>query len=662
MGAVFGVLARDRIAVEPARVAALEQALAHRGSDVFGTWNDKDAWLGMRLFHTTPESLLETPPEPAGGRRLVIAGDCRIDNRDELYRLFGDRVSIPCADSTLVLAAYERWGGDCVNHLIGDFAFAIFDPGKDELFCARDHFGAKPICYTQQEGWFAFASEAKALVAAGLAPDDVDEARIADFLLMQVEDKERTFHRHVKRLPPAHVMVVRRDGVEMRRYWKPVADGSGAHLGDGEAAARFRQLFEQAVECRLRSVHPVGSFLSGGLDSSAVTVVANRLLASTALPLHTFSAVFPDVPRSDESQWMALVERQAEAEGRPLRRHLLRADRIGPLEVVDEITDCLGAPSSAANLYQPWHMLRMAREAGVRVMLGGHDGDTVVSHGFAALTELAIDGHWDDADRQLAEIATLLGNYEGVRKSLVRTYLRTVPGHLWHAGYHLRALRAIGEVFRRYGGSRKTMLLELLGRGTSSAHRGLASASFAATKIFRLRKARPGMRMGASAAEDHVRGIDSGLMASAFEDIECVSSAFGIESRHPFFDKRLVEFCLSLPVRQKIRDGWTRVVQREAMRGVLPEDLRMRADKSNLEHNFTISLEHDGSRLPEALATLASMAGDDATGRYVDLAMLENALERYQQVPKAGDAMVLYLAAGFAAWIRPTSTGSFHSA
>ena len=115
MGAVFGVLARDRIAVGPARVAALEQTLAHRGSDVFGTWNDKDAWLGMRLFHTTPESLLETPPEPAGGRRLVIAGDCRIDNRDELYRLFGDRVSIPCADSTLVLAAYERWGGDCVT-------------------------------------------------------------------------------------------------------------------------------------------------------------------------------------------------------------------------------------------------------------------------------------------------------------------------------------------------------------------------------------------------------------------------------------------------------------------------------------------------------------------------------------------------------------------
>lgn len=654
MGAIFGVLAWDRAAVEPTRIAALEHALAHRGSDVAGCWSGEGASLGIRLFHTTPESLLETPPKAVGGRGLVIAGDCRIDNREELYRSLGDLVAVPCADSALVLAAYERWGGDCVDHLIGDFAFAIFDAGKGELFCARDHFGAKPFCYTRQDGCFAFASEAKALVVAGLAPDEVDEARIADFLLMQLDDKERTFHRHVRRLPPAHVMVVRRDSVEMRRYWRPLADGSGAHLSDDAAAARFRELFEQALACRLRSVHPVGSFLSGGLDSSAVTVVASRLLASSALPLDTFSAVFPEETRSDESAWMALVEHQAQAEGRPLRRHLFLGDRTGPLEVIEEITRCLGAPSSAANLYQPWHMLRMARDAGVRVMLGGHDGDTVVSHGFAVLTELAIAGCWDDADRQLAEIGTLLGNYEGVRKSLARTYLRTVPGHLWRAGHYLRALRALEQVFRRYGGSRKTMLLELLGRETSPRDRGLASASFAGSQVFRAQMALPRMRMGASAAEDHVRGIDSGLMVCAFEDIECVSSAFGIESRHPFFDKRLVEFCLSLPARQKIRDGWTRVVQREAMRGVLPEPLRTRPDKSNLGHNFNASLKHGGARMDEALATLAGMAGKDKQGEYVDAAMLKNVLARYRQAPKSNDALLLYLATGFAAWIRPS--------
>ncbi|MBK7206651.1 MAG: hypothetical protein IPH90_11880 [Thermomonas sp.] len=167
------------------------------------------------------------------------------------------------------------------------------------------------------------------------------------------------------------------------------------------------------------------------------------------------------------------------------------------------------------------------------------------------------------------------------------------------------------------------MLLELLGRRKSQAHRGAWHPSDSpAARYFRARDGLATQAHGASAAEDHVRGIDSGLMAYAFEDIECVSSAFGIESRHPFFDKRLVEFCLSLPARQKIRDGWTRVVQREAMRGVLPEPLRTRPDKSNLGHNFNTSLKHGGARMDQALATLAGMAGRQAGG-YVDAAMLK---------------------------------------
>lgn len=659
MGAIFGIHDRQGQAAGPEQMAALDAALAHRGNEVAGCWSGQGVSLGVRNFHTTPESLLETPPRPAGERGLVIVGDCRIDNRDELSRSLGDHTDNPCADAALVLAAYERWGGDCVDHLVGDFAFAIFDPGNGELFCARDHFGAKPFCYTQQHGRFAFASEAKALVIAGLVPDDVDEARIADFLLMQLNDKELTFYRNVRRLPPAHVMVVRRDGTDIRRYWRPVADGSGAGLTDEDAATRFRELFEQAVECRLRSVHPVGSFLSGGLDSSAVTVVANRLLAVNALPLQTFSAVFPGVPASDESQWMALVAQQADAEGRPLHRHLFHADETGPLEVVDRVTDCLGAPSSAANVYQPWQMLRMARDAGVRVMLTGHDGDTVVSHGFAVLTELAIAGRWDEVERQLVDAATILGNYEGVRKSLVRTYLRTVPGHLWRAGHRLRALRAIGQFFRRYGGSRRKLLREMLGRAAARVHSGFAAPAFAGSATFRARQAMPVMQMGASAAEDHVRGIDSGLMACAFEDIECVSSAFGIESRHPFFDKRLLEFCLSLPVRHKIRDGWTRVIQREAMRGVLPEALRTRPDKSNLEHNFTVSLAHDEARLAGVLEILEN--GEAGTpGAYMDAGLVARALARYRQTPKANDALLLYLAAGFASWLgsRPAKANS----
>lgn len=653
MGAIFGIVARGQTAIDPTRLAALDTALAHRGNDVAGSWNGEHACLGLRLFHTTPESLLETTPKPIGRKQLTIVGDCRIDNREELAAALGDRIATPCADSALVLAAYERWDADCVDHLIGDFAFAIFDPEKAELFCARDHFGAKPFCYTNQNGHFAFASEAKALVVAGLAPDEVDESRIADFLQTQLDDKEMTFHLHVRRLPPAHVMVVRGDAVEKRRYWKPVADNSNAHLSDEVAAKRFRELFEQAVECRLRSVYPIGSFLSGGLDSSAVTVVANRLLDASKLPLDTISAVFPSVPLSDESAWMALVEQQAQAEGRPLRRHLFYGDQTGPLEVIDEITECLGAPNSAANLYQPWHMLRMARDTGLRVMLTGHDGDTVVSHGFAALTELAIAGDWENLDQHLTDIGTLLGNYQDVRKSLFRMYIRPVPGHLWRAGRYLHALRTVQQFFVRYGGSRKTMLLEMLGRGRPTSRSGWASDSFSATSAYRARSELPRMPMGASAAEDHVRGIDSGLMVCAFEDIECVSSAFGIETRHPFFDKRLVEFCLTLPVRQKIRDGWTRVLQREAMRGVLPEALRTRPDKSNLEYNFNTSLSHGESRLTQAIQSLDGVDGHGERREiYWNASVVKAALARYRQLPKASDALLLYLLSSFSAWTR----------
>ena len=308
-------------------------------------------------------------------------------------------------------AAYLAWGSECVGQLVGDFAFAILDPVRDEIFCARDHFGAKPFCYGFHEGRFSFASEAKALVQAGLADATLDEARIADFLLCNLQDKSATFHQGAKRLPPAHAMVVGRDRVRTWRYWAPPSNAAAAELSDAEAAATFRKHFEEAVRCRLRSAYPVGSFLSGGLDSSSVTLVAARMLAEAGLPLPVFSAIFPSVLDSDESRWMAAIADEAMAQGWPLQRHVFRADEVGPLEALDDIARHLDGPSTAANLYQPWGMLGQARHAGVRVMLTGHDGDTVVSHGFAYLTELAIAARWADLETELIAIASGLESY-----------------------------------------------------------------------------------------------------------------------------------------------------------------------------------------------------------------------------------------------------------
>lgn len=659
MGAIFGILARGGAQVSQDELDACSAALAHRGLDVVGTWLGEGVGLGLHLGHNTPESLMELPPRPAGqGGRVVLVGDCRIDNRVELGLQLGGRFFEPCADTELVLGAYERWGVACLDHLVGDFAFALYDGANDQLFCARDHFGVKPFCYSLAEGRFAFASEAKALVASGLVAGDVDEGRIADFLLRRLDDKEATFYRDVRRLPPAHAMLVGRDSLRTWRYWQPSLDGPGSGLDDEQAQSGFRALFEEAVACRLRSIHPVGSFLSGGLDSSAVTLVANRLLASSSLPLHAFSTVYPSVPRSDESQWMALAAGQAEADGRPLCRHLFHGDEHGPLDVMDEMVECIGAPSSAANLFQSWGMLGMAQEAGVRVMLTGHDGDTVVSHGFAFLTELALEGKWEALDAEMRSIGKMLEPYGPVRAWLARRYVQPVPAQLWNAGRPLRALRALLAIHRRHGGSRRAMLAGFKGFGWLANQRSAGADAkrwrdmavapeFTGSHVFQERAAVPTTPFPPSAAADHLRGVESGLVTVAFEEFDLVSSAFGIESRHPFFDKRLVEFCLSLPARHKIREGWTRVILRRSMIGVLPEEIRLRVDKSNLEHNFAVSLGPGRPELDHALAGFSA-----SSEHYWDVGRLRQVSVRYHGEPSARDALLLFLAAGFARWMR----------
>lgn len=633
--------------------------MVHRGTDVAGIWQGQGCGLGLRLRHTTPESLFEKPPAPRAGLDMVIACDARIDNRDELRDRLGLAVE-GLSDSHIVAAAYRAWGHDCATQMVGDFAFAIHDLARDELLCVRDHFGTKPLCYGFHEGRFIFSSEAKSLVQAGLVDPTLDESRIADFLLCNLQDKVATFYRGAKRLPPAHAMLVGRKGVRTWRYWTPEVDAPAVALSDEEAATGFRLRFEEAVRCRLRSAFPVGSFLSGGLDSSSVTLVAARLMAQAGLPLPVFSAVFPSVPGSDESQWMAAVADEAATKGWPLQRHVFPADETGPLEVIDDMSRFLDGPSTAANLYQPWHMLEQARSVGVRVMLTGHDGDTVVCHGFAYLTELAMAERWDDLGRELTALAGGLENYGAAAPALAKMYVRPVPALLWASGHPVRALRAVQQIHRRFHLSRRAMLesfpgigawlARASGRSRTAQARGRASGAspaFMGTGPFKALASRAAPKTPATVALDHVRGLESGLITAAFEDFEHISSAFGVESRHPFFDRRLVEYCLSLPREHKYRQGWTRVVLRNAMAGILPEAVRLRRDKSNLGHNFIRSLSSGKGRL-----ALALDGSNPTMARYLDVALLREVALSYGRTPSSRDAVSLYLAAGFEAWSR----------
>ncbi|HET6567727.1 MAG TPA: lasso peptide isopeptide bond-forming cyclase, partial [Rhodothermales bacterium] len=589
--------------------------------------------FGHCMLHTTAESLGEKLPCTDATGRFTITADARIDNREELLSLL--RVSRPAgsvSDSALILLAYERWGEACVEHLLGDFAFAIWDAQERRLFCARDHFGIRPFYYHHRAGrHFTFATEIKALLTQEGVPERLNEVRLADYLVGMREDAEITIYEEIWRLPPGHTLVVDGRGVEKRRYYEVRPAGDVGEAWTDEAyAERFRELFEEAVRCRLRSAFPVGSELSGGLDSSYVTCVARDVLAGEGRgPLHTISLVFDEVKECDERVYIEEVVKQG-----GVVPHYAAGDAIGPLTAAEEIYETLDDGLVGNNFQLGWQMLRLAGRSGIRVLLDGIDGDYTVSHGALYFHELAASGRWGEFARMAHEAAARHKNadhkhpldlilsspdanfkafgidvLEGYAdRSQVISFMRATVQVEKHLGIPKLKL------FRRYW--RRLVAPQVLLEKRRAVRRPKPSGvpvwmNTAFSDRIGLQHRIEEMRASRGRAPLTVRGNQRhilnrpGLVLS-YEISSHMAAMSGLESRHPFMDKRLIEFCLALPGRQSLYGGWTRMVMRRAMQqGGVPDRIVWRAGKADLSPNFRhVLLGLDGDKLRFRLCNL----------------------------------------------------------
>ena len=310
MSGIAGFYHLDGRPADRADLGQMIASMAHRGPDGQRVWCIGPIGLGHLQLRTTPESLGENQPFIDHRLNLAITADLRIDNRNELIAKLGltQNTGSQLSDSQLVLAAYAAWEEDCPNKLLGDFAFVIWDGRRKEFFCARDHFGVKPLYYYSSEKVFAFASEIKALFQLAEVPRRLNELRIADHLAGVFADKESTFYRGILRLPPGRCLRVGRERTKAFSYWSLDPSAEIRLSSDKEYALAFREIFEEAVRCRLRSAFPAGAMLSGGLDSSSITCVARRLLNATSPDqLSTFSTVFDEVTQCDERRYIDSV-------------------------------------------------------------------------------------------------------------------------------------------------------------------------------------------------------------------------------------------------------------------------------------------------------------------------------------------------------------------
>lgn len=622
MSAIAGVYLLDGSPVDPDRLKRMNDRLSHRGPDGSGLWCEGSVGLGHQMLWTTPESLHEKLPLEADG--LVITADARIDNREELLPELGLREDV--SDSEVILETYRKWGRDCVDRLLGDFAFVVWDKAKGELFSARDHMGVKPLYYYHEPGKiFAFATEIKALFAWGVQKE-INEVMIGDYLVPMLEDREITFYKNVFRLPAANIAVVGQNGLCRELYWSLDPMREIRLNSDEEYEKAFRDVFEKAVKCRLRSAFPVGSMLSGGLDSSSIVCMAREILPKDRR-LKTFSAIFDIRKECDERPYIESVLQKGD-----LDPFFVHADEIGPLYKIDEMLLYEDQPFCGPNLFITWVLHQEVHQQDVRILLHGIDGDTTVSHGFAYITELTGKLRFFSALREVAGLSKVQNR--SVRRMLLKhsiiPFVPTVVRQWWRL---LRAVDPMDDI-------------------------GIIDPDFA--KRIGLKERRKALqddflKPARTSRADHWRMLSWGLHQNALEVLDIAASAFNIESRYPFYDKRLVELCLAFPGDQKIHHGWTRWVMRRALKCMLPNEIFNRGGKANISSNFINGLLAFHRDIIDDLATkeliyLKQFVNASVFHHRYEIYTTNNAMQKQES-----DALAIWKVISLAIWLKSES-------
>ncbi len=572
MCGIVGIYHREGAPVDVEALVRMNDAISHRGPDGEGFVFLDPSGADPPQFEARP-SPADTSFRPLGlaNRRLSIIdlsghGTQPMCNEDgsvwvvfngEIYnhvelaeqlKTRGHQFRSRC-DTEVILHAYEEWGEACLDRFNGMWGFALWDGRSKRLFCARDRLGIKPFYYFDDGARFIFASEIKAILLHPEIPRKPHGPTIYRYLatgsgLMDFTDA--TFFEGISQLPPSHYLILQDGRMQVRRYWDIERSKNGEiPKTDAEAAERFRELFSDAVRLRLRSDVPLGVCLSGGLDSSSIACVAAEEIRPSRL--RTFSSCFDD-PQYDERDFIQPVVEHTGAEA-----HYV-FPQVG--ELFDQLSHIIwfqDEPFHNLNQFAQWYVMRSVRGQGVKVVLSGHGGDELLN-GYPQdfvyhFADLLGAGRWSSLARELKAYQSAgWGGAGSAMVSAVRVLasLKTPEG--WK-----RSLKRNGTGFRGI------LHPDFVRKHTAPETMGLRGGAALRTCSYM------GLRMYPVPGWLH------------FEDRN--SMAFSVESRIPFLDYRLVEYAYGLPGNQKIREGRTKVVLRNAMKGTLPEIIRNRTDK-----------------------------------------------------------------------------------
>ncbi len=535
MSAIGGIVSNKHI-IDTDKLKDMSNAIINRGGDVENQWVTKGVGLFNKLLWTTPESKIEILPLHIPAHQCTLTADARIDNRYELIKILGLQQRDPAklTDSELILQSYLKWNEACVEYLIGDFSFAIWDEREQKLFCARDHLGIKPFYYYSDKNSFIFASQIDAVHIGANLKKEIDANILKQFYEFKMLSCKNSMFKNIKRLGAGHTLVFQNGTLHTHRYWFPEKIKLNKSLTLNEAVTGFTTLLNRAISDRMRSAYPIGCEVSGGLDSSSVLTLAAKI--ETKQNLYAFANVYGDLA-CDESSYIQDVVNKLGID--PI---LTQANEMDFNHYNLNMAYSIGKdwPAKGAFL-DAFGEFEEAQKRGVRVVLTGHGGDAVAEGQYDMLSDYFVGRHFD----RLYQFYKRHGlNWRFVKRFMIIPFLSPkIKGFI----YFLRGRSPTEE---------ESVYINCLSEEKMHYH--------------------------------------SFVQKKELEILLCPSTQFWFESnpyvqfgeyhkieyRHPFFDKRLVEFMLALPPWYKYDGKTTKIIIRESMKEILPHSVLSRKDKA----------------------------------------------------------------------------------
>lgn len=544
MSGILGIFNRNGNPVKKKIAEDMFETMSYLGSDEHDLWIDGPVALAHAMLWNTPESKYEHLPLYQD--EYVLTMDARIDNRDELAKELElpDRPMSEIGDSEFVLAAYRKWGEECSKHLLGDFAFVIWDRKRQQLFCSRDYIGVKQFYYYLDNEKFVFSNDIKVLLACSEIEILYDDDAIAKYLRPDFNvEQDFTFYENVHKLLPARSITVRRDEKKETIYWKAEECPKIRYENIDQYLDSARKLLEKAVYVRIRSAYPVASHLSGGLDSSSIAVLASRKLAESGQSLTGFNWI-PALDGSDISNYYEWNNSKKIALLENIEHQAIGLSEEDIFDIYKTLNVMHG---DTLHFWYESQIQKYANNKNMRVILSGTGGDQFISHkGLIPKVRISWKKRFKKVHRTL--VSESLGS-----RDLILKYIQKF--------YSFIVYRAMPDwLLCIYNGSYCSYRVPKYMQPTIAKKIKKLQANIWQTNNMNIRNSM-------------LSNVSNGSIQARLESWDISGKSNKIEYRYPLLDRKLVEFALGIPEDLFYHNGQERFLFRHIIEKLLPQEV-----------------------------------------------------------------------------------------